>query len=54
MEVLKRIQIKLCDAPKLSISEVNVGVRPVPLDGFQVIGEVSSVMGVLLLSCTVA
>ena len=54
VEVLKRIQIKLRDVPKLSISEVNVGVRPVPLDGFQVIGEVPSVMGVLLLSCTVA
>ena len=46
MEVLKRIQIKLCDLPKLSLSEVNVGVRPVPLDGFPVIGEVPSVRGV--------
>ena len=46
VEVLKRIQIKLCDVPKLSLSEVNVGMRPVPLDGFPVIGEVPSVMGV--------
>jgi len=46
VEVLKRIQIKLCDLPKLSLSEVNVGVRPVPLDGFPVIGEVPNVMGV--------
>ena len=48
MKVLNRIQIKLCDVPKLSISEVNVGVRPVPLDGFPVIGEVPGVMGVFL------
>ena len=45
-KVLKRIQIKLCDLPKLSLSEVNVGVRPVPLDGLPVIGEVPNVMGV--------
>ena len=32
--------------PKLSLSEVNVGVRPVPLDGFPVIGAVPGVMGV--------
>ena len=46
VKVLNRIQIKLCYVPKLSLSEVNVGVRPVPLDGFPVIGAVPGVMGV--------
>ena len=54
VEVLKRIQIKLCDVPKLSLSEVNVGMRPVPLDGLPVIGAVPGVMGVSPLSCAVA
>ena len=46
VEVLKRIQIKLCDVPKLSLYEVNVGMRPVPLDGLPVICAVPGVMGV--------
>ena len=54
VEVLDRIQIKLRDVPTLSLLEVNVGVRPIPLDGLPVIGEVPGVVGVFPLSCTVA
>jgi glycine/D-amino acid oxidase-like deaminating enzyme len=43
---LDRIQKKLRDVPTLSLSAVNVGVRPVPLDGLPVIGEVPGVVGV--------
>ena len=46
VEVLDRIQKKLRDVPTLSLSAVNVGVRPVPLDGLPVIGEVPGVVGV--------
>ena len=46
VEVLDRIQIKLRDVPTLSLLEVNVGVRPIPLDGLPVIGEVPGVVGV--------
>ena len=46
VEVLDRIQIKLRDVPTLSLSEVNVGVRPIPLDGLPVIGEVPGMVGV--------
>ena len=46
MDVLARIQIKLRDVPTLSLSEVNIGERPIPLDGLPAIGEVPGVVGV--------